>query len=365
MFIVRDFFLNPAKETLAQLWDRSLAAYQAHPRLFAAPLLHLKASGPVRDRLERNFAALAAYLSINRQVPIPRAGLPPIASADTLRLIGELLAGVPRSLPLQWLMVTLPWAPEVAPEIPADSRGYPQPGQDLSPYLCGVKISRKVNQNWLAATLPLVESGGARPDPPEELLALVTGIAPTRWTEDRILLNELETRHSREVERAYDDIESGGRHYVTTRRTHSIPVDGDEPIRGFHPGFRKAVVPLGFEYRKDLSEARYHVARKATAAGNILELILDVGGFGPPWSPSVDLRLHVLGLRALTLPLVPQERILGTRQWAIACEQLTRLLRTVQSDWLPGVESQLGTSPPWFKVFGNITAVHSHPPSAV
>lgn len=284
----------------------------------------------------------------------PRLSKPPtVVPHNIFELFEELANGIPKRFPTDHCALTLPWSSIATAIMPSDPYGGRESGQNVQAILCGIEVSRRVDENWLTASLPLVSAGECMPQPDQRLSEIVRSLGMERWTKNRCLLTQREHKDAQSARKATEPI-IATINKLSNAQIVAAPRPDDVPPKSFTTPFRKIAEDLGFVHRKDLSEPKSHIAHKVSRQGSVYELVLDVAGLGPPWSPLIDLHIKSFGKYEVSVNVLPQRRIEGRHQWELVCSQTRTWIADIERTYLPSVEQVLGHSPTWFAEFSRI-----------
>lgn len=295
---------------LRPAWARVREIVHAHPALFDRCDVVLHRAG---DRAR--FEALAAHFPA---LQLHRGDL--VGSFADFDIADEIAALRPG-----WRLVTL------RARLRTESREAVS-----SSLVAGLVASRVVDETRLVLSVPRDARADDAPLA-SELAPLVEHVGPAAWCRyehapraatKRAELRALASDIAARVTLSFDDDASSAR-----------------SPRDMVQGFRRALATLGFVAARG-SEARHAVLKRATPAGNLLAVTLDLAGIAPgPWSAAVDLALTGLS-GELRLPIARAARVTSEAAWSTRLSRVVSTVGSLGGD-IARADALLGPAPAW------------------
>jgi len=92
---------------------------------------------------------------------------------------------------------------------------------------------------------------------------------------------------------------------------------------------------------------------KRSPCGNLIGVVMDVGGFGKPSLCSFDLMMRGLGWQ-IGIPILPQHPVLTNEDWTNTNMNVAEIVKHLESTFVPHIDAIYGRSPPWITDCGNV-----------
>lgn len=290
--------------TLASTWKRVRELSLAHPRLFGDCEVSVAGPRPDLDALLREVPGLERH----RAVLYAKGG-------DALH-VAEALSTRRTRASVELGMVFSGYSTSY------DAITARPPGK---PALVAARIAGEL---WLSATIPWDEASNP-PGPDPALVGALQSLGPSRSS--RLVFRPASHRRG-----------AGGAALEFPNEN-----EADSTVRSASTTFAKAIATRAYARNSTLSEPRQAVFEKTTQRGNILRVVLDLGGLPTgPWSPAVS--LEVLGAGGLrTFEVARQAAVSRDPTYRERVQACVEWIDRFEREHLETVEAEIGDSPAW------------------